>query len=104
MRVAAPPGPERDARGFSLCQMLQLSNNSIEAATFPMPTLLDRDTEAALIRAAQSGDETATETLMADNAGLIAGLARHYLPVAGALDYEDLVQEGRLGLLVAIRK
>lgn len=66
--------------------------------------LLDRDAERELLQCAQAGDTAALETLLARNTGLVAKIAHKYLPVAGRLEYADLEQEGRLGLLHAVRK
>ena len=54
----------------------------------------------SLVRAAQSGDHTARERLVASTLGLVRSIASHYRDLGLPLD--DLVQEGALGLLDAI--
>ena len=63
---------------------------------------LRRDHEAALIRRAQGGDGAALERLIQANARLIAKVARRYRCRSYSL--EDLVQEGTLGLILAIER
>jgi len=47
---------------------------------------------------------SAQEELLRTHAGLIAMIARYYMRMAGAMELEDLLQEGRIGLLTAIGK
>jgi RNA polymerase sigma factor (sigma-70 family) len=42
--------------------------------------------------------------LVRTNEGLVYSVARRYAKAHGLLDVDDLVQHGRLGLLVAIRR
>jgi RNA polymerase primary sigma factor len=56
------------------------------------------DTE--LVRAAQRGQPDARERIVAGNLGIVRTLAAHYRDLG--LPYDDLVQEGSLGLLDAI--
>ncbi len=53
-----------------------------------------------LIRLSQSGDKTAKETLLNENAGLIWSIARRYF--GRGTDVEDLYQLGCLGFLKAV--
>lgn len=62
----------------------------------------DRNRE--LVRRIQQGDRAAAEALLAENVGLVLKFAKRALPGAGSLELEDLLQEGRLGLLEAARK
>jgi RNA polymerase primary sigma factor len=62
--------------------------------------LLTNHEEAALIRRAQQGDDRARERLIDVNMRLVYSIARRYR--CRSLMLEDLVQEGVIGLLVAI--
>lgn len=64
--------------------------------------ILSRAEEQALARRVQAGDLAARETLIAHNQRLVAAVAQHYTP--GALPFEDLFQEGNLGLIRAVEK
>jgi RNA polymerase primary sigma factor len=64
--------------------------------------ILSRDEEQALARRAQAGDAEARATLIELNQRLVAAVAHHYTP--GPLSFEDLFQEGNLGLLRAVDK
>ena len=61
----------------------------------------ERDSELALVRAAQAGDQHASGELVRRYRGLIRCKARSYY-LAGA-DREDIIQEGMIGLFKAIR-
>lgn len=62
-----------------------------------------KENENALIEAAKNGDASATETLLLRYKALVCKIARaYYLPSGG--DAEDLIQEGTVGLLKAIRE
>ena len=54
-----------------------------------------------LLLRSHDGDRRATEELVRNNGGLVAGIARRFL--GRGTDYEDLVALGNLGLLKAIR-
>ncbi len=54
-----------------------------------------------LLRAAQQGDEGATETLITENMGLVRRVASRFLD--RGTEYEDLLQIGTLGMLRAVR-
>jgi RNA polymerase sigma factor (sigma-70 family) len=56
--------------------------------------------EARLLRSAQRGDRGACERLVLSNVGLVRSVASRYRDLG--LPFEDLVQEGSLGLLEAI--
>ncbi len=60
-----------------------------------------RRSEAALVSAAQQGDESASMEIIRRYRALVRGRARHYF-LAGA-DREDVTQEGLVGLFKAIR-
>lgn len=56
---------------------------------------------SALLRLAQSGDESATQKLMENNAGLVRSIAMRF--TGRGVELEDLIQIGSLGMLKAIR-
>lgn len=62
--------------------------------------MLDQQTTNQLIRAAKSGDNTAKETLLAENTNLIKSIVKRYLNKG--VDYDDLFQLASMGLLKAI--
>jgi len=61
-----------------------------------------REHTIALVKASREGDIAATQTLLKQNVGLIFRYAKKY-PVSN-VTFEDLVQEGGIGLLTAIEK
>ena len=63
--------------------------------------LLLPDEELELIQRAQQGDEEAQTRLIESNLRLVISVARRY--VRPGLPLEDLVQEGAIGLIKAIR-
>jgi len=63
--------------------------------------LLQPDEELELLRRAQEGDEAAQNRLIESNLRLVISVARRY--VRPGLPLEDLVQEGAIGLVKAIR-
>jgi RNA polymerase primary sigma factor len=69
------------------------------AATEATKLLSGRE-EAALIRRAQQGDDRARERLIEVNMRLVYSIARRYR--CRSLTLDDLVQEGVIGMLVAI--
>ncbi len=64
--------------------------------------VLGREEEAELIRLAQSGDRKALDRLVERNIRLVFSVAAKF--VNQGVDFDDLVQEGLLGLLKAIEK
>lgn len=70
-------------------------NNSMEK--------LDKQLEQALIRTAQKGGRKAQERLLDQYERLCHKQARKYAFTAPSYDHDDLVQEGRIGLLQAIK-
>jgi RNA polymerase primary sigma factor len=54
-----------------------------------------------LVRRCQAGDRAAAEELLALNEPLVIKIAGHYVRITSSLEFEDLAQEGRLGLLRA---
>jgi RNA polymerase primary sigma factor len=63
--------------------------------------LLQPDEELELLQRAQQGDEDAQNRLIESNLRLVISVARRY--VRPGLPLEDLVQEGAIGLIKAIR-
>lgn len=63
--------------------------------------LLSPEDELELLRLAQQGDENAQNRLIEANLRLVISIARRY--VRPGLPLEDLVQEGAIGLVKAIR-
>ncbi|MBI3945372.1 MAG: sigma-70 family RNA polymerase sigma factor [Armatimonadetes bacterium] len=69
----------------------------------PGPALLSADEEADLSRRVRAGDAEAREEMIARNLRLVTHIARGYEGYArGALGFDDLVQEGRVGLIKAV--
>lgn len=65
-------------------------------------SLLDASQEIYLLRRAQQGDPDALEELVVKNQRLVAKIAARFTRLAGDCDFEDLLQYGNEGLLVAI--
>ncbi len=63
---------------------------------------IDSASDEALWRAASGGDSSAEEQLIAKYAVLVRACSRPYFLAGG--DSEDLIQEGMLGLLSAVRR
>jgi RNA polymerase primary sigma factor len=63
---------------------------------------LTADDERALAEAVALGDDAARDRLIAANLGLVTTVARQYL--GKGLDLDDLIGEGRLGLIVAVAR
>lgn len=66
-------------------------------------TLLNKEEERKLLKLAQDGDEDARDELITRNLGLVTKMARYYKPYT-QVSFEDLMQEGTLGLFTAINK
>jgi RNA polymerase primary sigma factor len=64
--------------------------------------LLTRREEAELARRARAGDEKAFRTLIENNLRLVISVAKRYQGMG--LSFEDLIQEGNLGLLKAAER
>src|SRR5712692_3064913 len=64
----------------------------------------DSEQQARLLRRAAGGDGEAESRLFTEHLGLVIRLARGYLDPQGAgLDEDELIQEGSIGLISAIR-
>lgn len=64
--------------------------------------LLTADEEIQLAKAIASGDKSARKHMIESNLRLVAKLARHY--VNCGMDLADLIEEGNLGLIIAVEK
>ncbi len=64
--------------------------------------LLSRPEEIRLCNLAQQGDEDARRQMMEANLKLVMSIARRYR--GRSMEYQDLVQEGIIGLLEAVKK
>lgn len=64
--------------------------------------VLEKDKEKELIKKAQKGDKEALEIMVCSNVRLVFSVAQKYQKKE--LDFEDLVQEGIIGLTEAVKK
>lgn len=64
--------------------------------------LLSASEEVALARRVQAGDRAAREELVMRNQGLVHYVARRFFSHDPALSWDDLTQEGQIGLLKAV--
>ena len=64
--------------------------------------LLNRDEELSLAEAAGAGDERARRELIERNLRLVVSVAKKYRGMG--LPFEDLIQEGNIGLMKAVEK
>lgn len=62
------------------------------------------DEDAALYRRAASGDKAVIEMMTQRNLGLAQNLATYYAKRNPHLDMDDLLQEGRIGIFIALTK
>jgi RNA polymerase primary sigma factor len=75
----------------------------VHAAARSTPTEIEAGQRGRSVRAAQRGDAAARDQLLEDFLPLIRRVARNYSFVS-ALDQEELVQEGVVGLFTALRR
>lgn len=66
--------------------------------------VLTQKQEVELSKRVSRGDLVAKETFVLSNLGLVLSSARQHVRRAGGLTFEDLVQEGILGLIRAVEK
>lgn len=64
--------------------------------------LLTRDEEVALAKRIEKGDEEAAHELAEANLRLVVSIAKHYVNLG--LPFTDLIQEGNIGLIRAVKK
>jgi RNA polymerase sigma factor (sigma-70 family) len=77
--------------------------DSLAADARLSPTIHAGERERSCVRAAQRGDAAAREQLLEDFLPLVRSVARNYSRIA-ALELEELVQEGVVGLLTALER
>ena len=64
--------------------------------------MLSHDETMRLIALAQQGEETASSTLLTENAPLLKSIIKRYL--GKHVEYDDLYQIASIGLLKSIKK
>ncbi len=98
--LALPPAGERAAGGGGLVRYDPLRAYMAEVARHP---LLSRDEEHELaVRYRETGDVDAAYRLVASNLRLVVKIAHEYRRTAFQL--LDLIQEGNMGLMQAVKK
>lgn len=85
--------------------MSNLINNNMAwyISRIPEHKKITQEEEYKLIKAAQSGDEEATKFLIENNQKLILSVAGLFSGIT-RMELIDLIQEGNLGLMTAIKK
>ena len=63
--------------------------------------VLTNEEEYALVKRIKEGDDVAREELVKHNLRLVISIAKHY--TAKNIDFNDIIQEGNVGLLCAIK-
>jgi RNA polymerase primary sigma factor len=66
--------------------------------------LLTRPRQVELFRRARTGDDHARKQLIERNLRLVVSVAKKYRGASPGLPFEDLIQEGNIGLMKAIEK
>ena len=66
--------------------------------------LLTHRKQVELFRRARTGDDHARKQLIERNLRLVVSVAKMYRGVSPALPFEDLIQEGNIGLMKAVEK
>ena len=66
--------------------------------------LLTKEEECELGKRVSEGDEKAKEELVASNLRLVVSIAKKYTTISDTLSFEDLIQEGNIGLMKAADK
>src|SRR5215467_11375739 len=94
----------KDFSMFNSSRALQASASALETyfVEIKETPLLSRAEEADLARRNQDGDMAARDHLVRANLRLVVNIARKYLGRGAGL--EDLVSEGNLGLLRAVKR
>jgi RNA polymerase primary sigma factor len=93
--AADPTLSEREERGRDLAALAALTYDTNHR-------LLTAKEEVVLAHRARAGDPAARQAMMEANIRLVMSVARRY--TCKSLTFEDLVQEGILGLLEAVNK
>ena len=73
-----------------------------DRAAFPRGPLLSPQAEKALLRRMEQGDAGARHQLVEANLPLVVSIAQKYAGWSFSLGFEDLVQEGAVGLMQAV--
>lgn len=98
--------PEEDLLIEELAEELKTSNPNRLAKIYIRETqnypVLDQQTVKDLVIRAQNGDQEANDLLIFSNIRLVIKIANFYKNKG--LDLEDLIQEGIIGLIIAIQK
>ena len=101
--TARPPYHEEREGKNMLCQNItKTSEPDIFIDEIKEGTLLTREQEQALGKKIKEGDKAAVEIMVTHNLGLVKKIASKY--TGRGLDYEDLLQEGYIGLISGINK
>lgn len=64
--------------------------------------ILTREQELKLVKKVKDGDKTAHEELINSHLRLVPSIAKNY--VGRGLSFEDLISEGNIGLIIAVKK
>lgn len=91
-RLSPPKGDEAGAPEFLGLYMLRITRQE----------LLSREQEVELSRRVHSGDEQARREFVERNLRLVVSVAKRYREMG--LSFEDLIQEGNVGLLRAVER
>ena len=79
-------------------------SRAIYMAEIKQYPLLTPEEEQAVTKKAAEGDESAKELLIHSNLRLVVSIAKRYSSTASTMSFEDLIQEGNIGLITATRK
>ncbi len=66
--------------------------------------VLTKEEEIELVERMKSGDETAKEELIKHNLRLVISIASRFKEHEGCISFDDLIQEGNIGLMKAVDK
>lgn len=92
-----PPNDPMAQSGEAKAEVKKVSGRSASGST-----ILSREEELALLRRAAQGDRTAADRLITSHLPFVCNIARRYSRYGAPVN--DLVQEGVIGLMQAVRK